>query len=482
MASGNLNALEILRLSNSLNDNSRELSNSLVAAVSNLISGISVSSILQSESLLANGTSRLLSHSRNTMSSISDIRALEHQTLKVPYELLNKKFRIAQKNIDREGSHVQSSINELEKAVNTKPSEESSQNEPVTVGKINELLIGVVGRLNVLKRKSFECISEEIDAVNVCKRRLEHLKEYCSKVTPEPPSVHEPTDPWLATWKRQRMDRMIVDHCLRSGFYDTAIHLAKCSKIEPLTNIDIFLVCRDIEDSLANHETSRCLTWCHDNRSKLRKVKSTLEFSLRQQEFIELVRADQRMEAVKYAQKYFSTFEEIVGTPAQTELEKVMGLLACTPDTKVERYRILFDAKRWQRLVEQFRAENFRLYQLTNASIFSITLQAGLSSLKTPQCYRKDATARNNECPVCSELLNKLAATLPCAHCSQSRLVCYISGDAMNEHNQPLMLPNGYVYGEKALKKMSLENGNKVICPRTGNQYDFKEVEKVFVM
>lgn len=94
------------------------------------------------------------------MGSISDIRALEHQTLKVPYELLNKKFRIAQKNIDREGSHVQNSINDLEKAVTL--SAEDADSEPVTVGKINELLIGVVSRLNVLKRKSFECISEEM--------------------------------------------------------------------------------------------------------------------------------------------------------------------------------------------------------------------------------------------------------------------------------------------------------------------------------
>lgn len=323
------------------------------------------------------------------------------------------------------------------------------------------------------------------EAVNACKKRLDHLKDYCDKnneVNQAPPSAHEPTDPFLDNWKRQRMDRMLVDHCLRSGFYETAIELARCSNIESLTNIDIFLVCRDIEDSLAKHETSRCLSWCHDNRSKLRKVKSTLEFSLRQQEFIELVRTDQRVEAVKYAQKHFSTFDEIVGTPAQLELEQVMGLLACSPDTQVERYKALFDEQRWQRLVEQFRGENFKLYQLTNASIFSITLQAGLSSLKTPQCYRKDSTARNSECPVCSDLLNKLAATLPCAHCSQSRLVCFISGDAMNEHNQPLMLPNGYVYGEKALKNMASENSGKVNCPRTGIQYDFKEVEKVFVM
>ena len=37
---------------------------------------------------------------------------------------------------------------------------------------------------------------------------------------------------------------------------------------------------------------------------------------------------------------------------------------------------------------------------------------------------------------------------LPYAHCAQSRLVCPMSGHIMNENNPPMVLPNGYVYGE----------------------------------
>jgi macrophage erythroblast attacher len=76
-------------------------------------------------------------------------------------------------------------------------------------------------------------------------------------------------------------------------------------------------------------------------------------------------------------------------------------------------------------------------------------LQAGLSALKTPQCYSGNKEGKNPSCPVCNETLNELATPLPFAHCSQSRLVCSISGKALNEHNQPMMMPNGYVYGEK---------------------------------
>lgn len=66
--------------------------------------------------------------------------------------------------------------------------------------------------------------------------------------------------------------------------------------------LDVFLVSREVEQSLADHDTSKCLAWCHDNRSKLRKLKSSMEFNLRVQEFIELVRTDKKMDAVKYEQ------------------------------------------------------------------------------------------------------------------------------------------------------------------------------------
>ena len=52
----------------------------------------------------------------------------------------------------------------------------------------------------------------------------------------------------------------------------------------------------------------------------------------------------------------------------------------------------------------------------------------------------------------------------------------------MNEHNHPLMLPNGYVYGETALKKMAGENAGNVICPKTKEIFTFNSASKVFIM
>ena len=68
------------------------------------------------------------------------------------------------------------------------------------------------------------------------------------------------------------MDRMLVEHFLRVGYYDSALFLAKHFDIEDLTNINLFLVAKDVEEALASKDVSKCLTWCHDNKSKLRKL------------------------------------------------------------------------------------------------------------------------------------------------------------------------------------------------------------------
>ena len=61
----------------------------------------------------------------------------------VPYETLNKRFRAAQKNIDRETSHVTMVVAELEKTLSGCPAVDS----------VVSLLDGVVEKLSVLKRK-----------------------------------------------------------------------------------------------------------------------------------------------------------------------------------------------------------------------------------------------------------------------------------------------------------------------------------------
>lgn len=62
----------------------------------------------------------------------------------------------------------------------------------------------------------------------VCKKRVEHLKEHSS-----------PCDAIVQNWRRRRLDRMLVEYLLRSGYYNSATKLADCSDLNDLTNIGI---------------------------------------------------------------------------------------------------------------------------------------------------------------------------------------------------------------------------------------------------
>jgi macrophage erythroblast attacher len=130
-------------------------------------------------------------------------------------------------------------------------------------------------------------------------------------------------------------------------------------------------------------------------------------------------------------------------------------------------------------LISQFRRENFGIHNLSSLPLIFVALQAGLSALKTPNCYI-DAN-KNINCPVCAPSLGSLAERLPFSHHTNSCIVCRVTGEIMDENNPPLVLPNGNVYSTKALQDLAKNNGGKVIDPRSGQTYDLSQAKKAFL-
>ena len=185
-------------------------------------------------------------------------------------------------------------------------------------------------------------------------------------------------------WNSLRLDRILVDYLLREGYYDTATRLASDNHLHELVDIDLFVSARKVEESLQKGSCTECLQWCSENKSKLKKMESTLEFNLRMQEFIELIKQNRLQEAIAYARKHFAAWVDT----HMRDIQKAMALLAFAykgPNSQV--YAELYNPSRWFQLVEQFRADNFALFSLTSQPLISISLQAGLSALKSPMCY-----------------------------------------------------------------------------------------------
>jgi hypothetical protein len=69
-----------------------------------------------------------------------------------------------------------------------------------------------------------------------------------------------------------------------------AARLAQQTGSEQLCDMHIFEDARRVVEGLQRHDCSVALAWCDENRVRLRKIKSSLEFKLRLQEFLQLVR------------------------------------------------------------------------------------------------------------------------------------------------------------------------------------------------
>ena len=342
---------------------------------------------------------------------MADVKSLEHPTLKVPYEILNKKFRMAQKSLDREVSHVTTSIGEVEKIVGSEEGQSATDRAA-----LSQKLDNIKEQLLQMKSKGSDIITEEIDVSDTIKRRCQHLKKGCDE-------FGEKVE--MKIWRKTRLDRMMVEYLLRQGYYHSATQLAENSGVEHLSNTEVssnlgkiirvhlasqnnvndvcdkilykmvhidpdvlfkvFLTAREVEESLAREELEKVLAWCHDNKSRLRKLKSSLEFQVRLQEYLELVKKGHKLEAVKHAKKFLCTETELEHLAV---VQQAMGLLAFSSATQIQPYKDLLDRARWQTLIEQFRLENFRLHQLSAQCTFTVALQSGLAALKTPQCYK----------------------------------------------------------------------------------------------
>ncbi|KAG6919802.1 hypothetical protein DXG01_000303 [Tephrocybe rancida] len=403
-----------------------------------------------------------------TKLNVEGVLLFEQPFARVPYENYRKVFRTSQKNVERDLGAVQSSSAELAK-----------RGTKGTLGKDEALssIESMIGRVESLKRK----LSDLQDTAgkptqDVMRERINHLTLI--------EALAATGGSEYGRWADTRLDRWLVDWCLRSGMEKTARRIAEEKGIETLVDIDLFTdICR-IEEALSRHSCTEALTWCNENKVALRKIKSPLEFDLRLQEFIELSRARKAQEAIAYAQKHLVAWQE---THLQ-QIRTASALLAFPDNTTCAPYKRLYDPSRWHTLVHTFRTAIYSLNTLPTEPLLHLALYAGLASLKLPVCY--DSATKNVDCPVCDgEVgsgphglgMSQLAQEVPFSHHANSTIVCRISGKIMDEDNPPMAFPDGNVYSKEALDDMAAKNGGMVVCPRSGLTCPATSLRKVFI-
>jgi macrophage erythroblast attacher len=116
-----------------------------------------------------------------------------------------------------------------------------------------------------LKRKMEVLHEEEKKILTQSRRRILHLEDLYRI-----PSL---ADVKYDEWSRVRLDRLLVDHMLRSGYLQSAKQLAEEKDICDLVDLNVFVQCQRIADSLRRGETKDALQWCGENKVALKKTQ-----------------------------------------------------------------------------------------------------------------------------------------------------------------------------------------------------------------
>lgn len=173
----------------------------------------------------------------------------------MPYELSRNIFKKAQRITENEYKKVSEDLKATTAAAGAAAADPST-----TI----QSLDAMIARMTTLKRK-LEALRAEDEIINLSARaRIAHLQDLYA--------IQSLEDVKYEAWSRTRLDRLLVDYMLRSGYSDSAKLLAKEKEVEQLVDVDAFEQCGRIEKGLRKGEIKEALAWCADNRQALRKM------------------------------------------------------------------------------------------------------------------------------------------------------------------------------------------------------------------
>ncbi|SZF05692.1 unnamed protein product [Blumeria hordei] len=392
---------------------------------------------------------------------------LDQPMLRLPFEQIRKNFKVAHFHVEKESTAVKNMLKET-----THASISTGVSPEVVLKNVDSM----IARIQGLKRKLEACADEENKLHQHSLNRIRHLGELYD--------MQSLDDVKYEHWSRTRLDRLVVDYLLRRGFQNSAAALAEEKGIKDLVDVETFVQMNRIRSSLLSGRVTEALAWCMENKKELRRMESNLEFMLRYQQYIELVRTQEQMkllESITHAKKYLLPFHATY----PNEVQQACALLAFPPGTRAPAYAKLYSQDRWETLAQLFSQTHNTLLSLPSSPLLQIALSAGLSALKTPSCHSQNKRPTIHSChihassfttpicPICSTELNSLAKDVPYAHHTKS----HVASDLV-------MLPNGRVYRKPWLEEFSMKAGlqeDKVKDVIDNNIYSKEDLKKLFI-
>lgn len=408
-----------------------------------------------------NTTNSSGTNNSNNVEFAQIVRKFESSFVRVPFEQFRRAFRMEMKIAEKDLPALEA----LMKKHLGDNKAESSVSENV--------LKALRDRIRTLEERMREYRGESVKFRDRFLKRMKWVEEVASNGN-------------YRSWSRGRLIRLIGDFLIRSGEIDLVREMGR-KRPELIDEFDLELeeMRRGVSDSLKEKQLTETLQWCADHRGNLKRIGSDLEFKLRRQEFVELLREGDVSGALKASQKHFPGWLET----NYKEIREALALICWFPFLQqglkwdnglMGKYEELLGVSQWAGLQAQFQSDFVAIYQVDQGSQLIKTVKTGLSALKTRQCCDEN----DSECPACCGPLRELSRSLPFGHFETTKIRCRITGKLASEDDPPMALPNGQVYSESGLKRLILGNdGSDVLkCPASGQLFHLSEARRCFFL
>ncbi|TIC21888.1 hypothetical protein E3Q12_03096 [Wallemia mellicola] len=408
---------------------------------------------------------------------LEGILLLEIPLFRSPFQSLRKAFRNYQKLLENDLSTIGNQLN----------------------GELDDNRIDqLIKKAKLLRVKLVKFENLQSYAYSQLKARALHLQQTLLA------GYQTGNDELIQQFKSIRIQRWLIDWSLRNNNFSLSELITHKLNIDSLIDTDLFKDISSIQSDLLNRSSTSALNWCNDNKTHLKKLNVQLDFYLRLQDYIELVRSRNIQQAIIYMRSHLTSHF----SNHTKQIQQAAALLAFPEDSLVGIYRNLYNQSRWIDLSNMFRDVAFQLYGLSSYPMLHLALSVGLPSLKLPNCTQSQSKqvvknefedlyngttfkSTNDEnlldnhsvnCPTCNtDLLGALAKQVPHSHHTNSSIVCKILGKVVKD-GELLAFPNGRVYSKAALHDLAEKDPHSLVkCPRDGTTIHYSKLRKVFV-
>lgn len=315
----------------------------------------------------------------------------------------------------------------------------------LTKRKAQETVECLIGEIQELISAQEAAFNQEKGLFEISRCRIRHLRTQLE-------FIREGTPACQSVYLQDKLNRGIISYLFSRKLYKTAEHLIAHLKLEKICLLEgeLHKEFQEIQESLKEQSCQKALQWTSSYRARLQKIGSDLEFQLIFQQFIELLKKGETMEALRYLRSTSKHFK----AENHPIIMKAMGcLVLCRGTTGPKeslalfknQYESFFKESRWSTLSEQFTKNYSQIIGIKPSSSLEVLLSAGVATLKTPFCHDPVHT-KPESCPLCNKWMMEISHKIPATQKNISTLLCRITGSPINENNPAVALPNSEVY------------------------------------